>query len=58
MAFLPAIIMVDTQLVHATKASLPSPRFQGEQGWYFNQGAASGTSPDYFTIAAMIGAGR
>jgi Protein of unknown function (DUF1329) len=56
MGFLPAIIMVDMQLVHATKASLPSPRFPGEQGWYFNQGASAGTTPEWFTIAAMIAA--
>ena len=56
MAFLPAIIMVDMQLVHATKASLPSPRFPGEEGWYFNQGEKSGTNPNWFTVAAMIAA--
>ncbi len=58
MGFLPAIVMVDIQAAHATKASLPSPRFPGEQGWYFNQGEKSGTTPDYFTVAAMIAAGR
>ena len=42
MAFVPAIVMVDMQLEHATKASLPSPRFPGEQGWYFNQGEKAG----------------
>jgi hypothetical protein len=56
--FLPAIVMVDMQLGHATKASLPSPRFSGEQGWYFNQGEDAGTSPDYFTVASMTAAGR
>ena len=56
MGFLPAIIMVDMQLVHATKASLPSPRFPGEEGWYFNQGTKSGTNPEWFTVAAMIAA--
>ncbi|MFM7737400.1 MAG: hypothetical protein ACKPBU_15655, partial [Alphaproteobacteria bacterium] len=56
MPFLPAIVMVDMQLVHATKASLPSPRFPGEQGWYFNQGSKSGTTPEWFTVAAMIAA--
>jgi hypothetical protein len=57
-AFLPAIVMVDIQASHATKATLPSNRFPGEQGWYFNQGAKSGTSPEYFTVASMISAGR
>ena len=32
MGFVPAIVMVDMQLEHATKASLPSARFPGEQG--------------------------
>jgi len=58
MGFLPAIVMVDVQAAHATKASLPSARFPNEMGWYFNQGAKSGTSPDYFTVASMISAGR
>jgi hypothetical protein len=58
MPFLPAIIMVDIQLGHATKASLPSTRFPGEQGWFFNQGELAGTSPEYFTVAAMTAAGR
>jgi len=50
--------MADTQLVHATRASLPSPRFPGEQGWYFNQGEDSDTTPEWFTAAAMVAAGR
>jgi hypothetical protein len=56
--FQPAIMMVDIQLVHATRASLPSPRFPGEQGWYFNQGEETGTTPEWFTAASMITAGR
>jgi hypothetical protein len=51
--FIPAIVMVDMQLEHATKASLPSHRFPGEQGWYFNQGEAAG-----FSVAALVGAGH
>src|SRR5262249_2132225 len=57
MGFLPAIVMVDMQLEHATKASLPSPRFPGEQGWYFNQGEKAGITDDWFTVAALVGAG-
>jgi hypothetical protein len=56
--FLPAIVMVDMQLEHATKASLPSPRFPGEQGWYFNQGEKAGVTDDWFTVAAMVAAGK
>ncbi len=58
MGFLPAIVMVDLQLEHATKASLPSPRFPGEQGWYFNQGEKAGVTDDWFTVAALVAAGR
>jgi len=57
-AFLPSIVMVDMQLEHATKASLPSPRFPGEQGWYFHQGEKAGVSDDWFTVAALVAAGK
>jgi Protein of unknown function (DUF1329) len=58
MGFIPSIVMVDLQLEHATKASLPSPRFPGEQGWYFNQGEKAGITDDWFTVAALVAAGR
>jgi hypothetical protein len=58
MGFVPAIVMVDMQLEHATKASLPSPRFPGEQGWYFNQGEKAGATDDWFTVAALVSAGH
>jgi uncharacterized protein DUF1329 len=58
MAFAPAIVMVDMQLQHATKAALPSHKFPGEEGWYFNLGEKSGTTEDFFTIAHLIESGR
>jgi hypothetical protein len=58
MPFAPAIVMVDLQLEHATKASLPSPRFPGEQGWYYHQGEKAGVTDDWFTVAALVAAGR
>ena len=58
MGFIPAIVMVDMQLEHATKASLPSHRFAGEQGWYFNQGEKAGVTDDWFTVAALVNAGH
>jgi hypothetical protein len=58
MGFIPAIVMVDMQLEHATKASLPSSRFAGEQGWYFNQGEKAGVTDDWFTVAALVNAGH
>jgi hypothetical protein len=56
--FVPAIVMVDMQLDHATKVSLPSHRFPGEQGWYFNQGEKSGVTDDWFTVSALVNAGH
>jgi len=56
--FIPAIVMVDLQLEHATKASLPSPRFPGEQGWYFNQAEKAGVTEDWFNVAALVNAGH
>jgi hypothetical protein len=58
MGFAPAIVMVDIQLEHATKAALPSHRFPGEQGWYFNQGEKAGITDDWFTVAALVSAGH
>jgi hypothetical protein len=55
---IPAIVMVDMQLQHATKASLPSSRFPGEPGWYWHQGDKAGTTEDQFTIAELIGSGH
>jgi hypothetical protein len=56
--FAPAIVMIDIQLEHATRAALPSHRFPGEQGWYFNQGEAIGVAEEWFTVAALVNAGR
>src|SRR5437016_3317779 len=56
--FQPSIVMVDMQLEHATKAALPSHRFPGEQGWYFNQGEKAGISDEFFTVAALVNAGH
>jgi len=58
MAFNAAIVMVDMQLEHATRAALPSLRFPGEQGWYFNQGEKTGISDRWFTVAALVDAGH
>jgi hypothetical protein len=58
MPYQPSITMVDMQLSHATKAALPSAKYVGEQGWYFNQGAKSGTSEEFFTVAHLIETGH
>jgi hypothetical protein len=52
-----AIVMVDMQLQHATKAALPSHRFPGEPGWYWSQGDKEGTNEAKFTIAELISSG-
>jgi hypothetical protein len=57
MPFQPSITMVDMQLSHATRAALPSNKFPGEQGWYFNQGEKSGMTEEFFTIAELIASG-
>jgi hypothetical protein len=54
MPFLHSISMVDMQLTHATRAALPSAKYPGEAGWYFNQGAKTGLTEEFFTIAHMI----
>ena len=54
MPFAPASPWSTSQLSHATRAALPSAKFPGEQGWYFNQGAKTGLTEEFFTIAHMI----
>jgi len=58
MPFSAGIVMVDIQLEHATRASLPSHRFPGEQGWYFNRGEEGGMEAEWFTVAALVEAGH
>jgi hypothetical protein len=58
MPFNPSITMVDMQLNHATKAALPSAKYPGEAGWYYNQGSKSGITEDFFTVAALIESGH
>ena len=50
----PSIVMADVQLQHVTKAALPSLAYPGEEGWFFNRGAAVGDTEDFFTVAHMI----
>ncbi|HYC54139.1 MAG TPA: DUF1329 domain-containing protein [Candidatus Binatia bacterium] len=56
--FIPALSMFDMQLDHATRCLLPSPSMAGEEGWYFNFGAAEGTTEDVFLISNIIAGGR
>jgi hypothetical protein len=54
MPFNPSVTMVDVQLRHATRAGLPSAKYRGEQGWYFNQGDKSGVTEEVFTVAHLV----
>jgi hypothetical protein len=54
MPFANSISMIDMQLSHATRAALPSPKYPGEPGWYYNQGAKTGLTEEFFTIAHLI----
>jgi len=56
--FIPNITMVDMQLVHATRAALPSHEFPGEEGWYWNMGPKVGLTPEFFSVAELIRGGR
>jgi hypothetical protein len=56
--FAPGVVMVDIQLRHATRIALPSHRFAGEEGWYYNFGEAMGTTEHEFTVAELIASGH
>jgi len=58
MIFIHAIVMLDTQLVHATRAALPSTHSQGEECVYYNMGQKSGTTEEFFTVANLIEQGH
>jgi len=58
MPFNPSITMVDLQLSHATRAALPSSKYPTEQGWYFNHGATTGLTEEFFTVAHLIETGH
>lgn len=58
MPFQPSVTMVDLQAAHATRAALPSSKYPGEQGWYFNQGNKAGVTEEFFTVAHLVEAGH
>jgi hypothetical protein len=58
MGYIPAIVMVDVQLDHATRAALPSQKVKGSEGWFFNMGEKAGVTEDWFQIAHLIAAGN
>ncbi len=52
------VVMIDMQLSHATRVNLPSSKFPGEEGWFFNLGEKAGNVEDVFTISHLIESGR
>lgn len=56
MPFNHSIAMVDMQLSHGTRWALPSATYPGEEGWYFNQGAKTGLTEEFFTLGHLISA--
>ena len=56
--FLHGFVMVDIQLEHGTRAAIPGMGFPDEPGWFINRGAEMGVGEDWFTVAALIAAGR
>jgi hypothetical protein len=55
-----AYSVIDTQLMHGTRVAIPGLAFQNEAGWYLDLGmdAPTSVSDDWFTVAALIKAGR
>jgi hypothetical protein len=58
MGFVHAVVMLDTQLVHATKSALPSTHSQGEECTFLNMGEKAGITEDFFTVANLIASGH
>jgi hypothetical protein len=56
--FLPAISMFDLQLDHATRCTIPSREYPGEEAWYVNFGPEIGTNEDNVGLSAIISSGR
>jgi hypothetical protein len=56
--FLHGFVMVDIQLEHGTRAAIPGMGFPDEPGWFINRGEEMGVGEDWFTVAALIAAGR
>ena len=56
MPFTHSITMVDMQLTPRDPRRAAERQVSGEPGWYFNQGAKTGLTEEFFTIAHMISA--
>ncbi len=56
--FIYAFTTVDMQLEHGTRVAIPGVGFQDEPGWYLDVGEKYGGEESWFSIAALITAGR
>ncbi len=58
--FIYAFSVIDMQLMHGTRASIPGIGFPDEAGWYIDIGFDKPQSAheDWFTIAGLVAAGR
>lgn len=52
--------MMDTQLMHSTRFSIPGAAFRDEPGWYVNIGpeAPQSVGDEWFTVVSLIARGR
>jgi hypothetical protein len=55
-----AYSVIDTQLMHGTRAAIPGLAFQNEPGWYLDLGfdAPSSVNDDWYTVASLLKAGH
>ena len=58
--FIYAFSVIDMQLMHGTRASIPGMAFPDEAGWYIDIGFDEPQSVDqgWFTIAGLLRGGR
>jgi hypothetical protein len=58
--FIYAFSVIDMQLMHGTRASIPGMAFPDEAGWYIDVGfdEAQSAGEDWFQVAGLVAAGR
>ncbi len=58
--FIYAFSVIDIQLMHGTRASIPGMAFPDEAGWYIDVGfdTARAADEDWFSVAGLVTAGR
>jgi len=58
--FIYAFSVIDMQLMHGTRASIPGMAFPDEAGWYIDVGfdAARAADEDWYSVSGLVSAGR